>query len=340
MIPVSDIMKKQLFICDLNTGTKKCKCISLILALCICFVIFQTPAMAFSEYASNGNNTYNVFDPTDQNKISESSHLIELYFEDNNYILAGESVVYSIADENNNTELVMWIPENAEILQFLAADMMRGSSAIPINFSRQDDLLYFAEDQNISFGGMPLLYEIRYTVHSHEETATFTKIIREEDYFGYPVSRLILLVHHQEDEIPSVTLADGTPIIADEVNSEATQTAYIWSAPQFNDFSVILQKNSYAPTTESSPESSVNSLIVPGIVALVIVGAAVLYYKHDSGNIDKLEDIYEAELAVIARIKEDRKKNVLSKDEYESILQKHANNAEKVKSKMEKLKKT
>lgn len=333
LLKIRDKMQKQSF----TNKTKKGKNIqfTIILILCITFLLSHNPAMAFPENTDNANNT-SVVNSTDQSEVSEFSHLIELYFEDNNYILAGESVVYSTNKENVSDQLVMWVPENAEIMQFFATDMMESGSTVSINYSRQNGVLYFNRPGNLTSGGMPLLYKIRYVVHSHEEIPTFNKVISEEGPLDHQVSRLILLINHQKDQVPVITSADGSPIKADDTANEDNKTSYIWSSPQFSEFSVALQKNSYPQTSGTS----FGSFMIPGIIVLIIITVAIMYYRSQrNGDLKELEDIYEAEMEVISRIKEDRKNNRLSKDEYESVLKKHTDNVSKIKRKMEKQKK-
>ncbi|WP_292467323.1 hypothetical protein [Methanolobus sp.] len=294
----------------------------------------QNPVLAMSDTPDITNNSSSVLTPAHQAGISEYSHLIELSFDENNYIVAGEALVYSTDSQNKSEELALWIPENADIMQFQTTDMMATVASTAVNYSRNGNLLYFNSPDISNSTNMPLLYGIRYSVHSHEEVTTFNKVLREENVFGYPVSRLIIIVNHGENEVPAVTSADGTPIIADESMSESNQTSYIWSAPQFTEFMVTLEEENYHETSKTT----INPFIISGILVVIIIATAIIYYrKGNSEDMDELRDRYEAELAVIAKIEEDYKKNKLSKDEFESILKKHSDNASSIKRKMEKL---
>ncbi|MEZ5333951.1 MAG: hypothetical protein R2741_01250 [Methanolobus sp.] len=296
--------------------------------------------MAAYDNSGNINNSFTRETFSGETGTSEYSHLIELTFEENNYIIAGEAIVYS-TDANTSENFVLWLPENADIMQFQATDMMASVASTPVNYSREANLVYFSPPLHGNTTGMPLLYGLRYSVHSHEEIPTFHKVLREEDIFGYPISRLILIVNHESNEIPSVISAEGKPIVADEVSSEADQTSYLWYSPEFTEINVILESESIAQTSEDSS----NPLIIPGILAIIIIGAAIVYYKmyhkkQNPDNISELQDIYDAEMAVISQIKEDRKKKKLSKEEFDSILKKHTDNASKIKNKIEKQKRT
>ncbi|WP_340818569.1 hypothetical protein [Methanolobus sp. WCC4] len=309
------------------------RCIPMFFILCICSLFLITPAIAFPDDADNSSASTIAEDVG----ITEYSHLIEMYFEDDNYILVGESVVYSTGSANESGELVFYVPENANIMYLQVTDMAGSIPATSVNYSREDDFIYFSPVGLTGSGGMPLIYDTRYTVHSHEEVPTFNKVIRENGVLDYPISRLIIVVNHDNEEIPSITSADGIILVADEVMSGTNKTSYIWSSPDFDEVNVILEKHNTGPTAGGVPNYS----IIVGIILLVIVIAAVLYYKKgSSGKLNELEDIYEAELVVLAKIDEDRKKKKLSKEDFERIHKKHSDNAEKIKQKMEKLKRT
>ncbi|WMW22656.1 hypothetical protein RE476_02230 [Methanolobus mangrovi] len=297
----------------------------------------QGPALALSNDSDNISNPSAISTDSEQAGVSEFSHLIEVYFEDDNYLVASESIVYSASSANNSQELVLWIPENAEIMQFQVTDMIASTTATSVNYSRTGDFVSFPSYGDTSSSGMPLLYGIRYVVQSHEEEQTFRKVISEDGIFDYPVSRLIIIVHHEESEIPAITSVSGLQLVADEVISEMNYTSYAWSSPQFNEFSItLINQNSGTKTGMWD-----NYSLIVGIVLLIIVVAAALFYKkNDSGSISDLEDLYEAELAVLAQIKEDRKKKKLSEEEFENLHKKHSDSALKIKNKMEKLKKT
>lgn len=327
---ICDSMKKHLSSGNLNMKNNKKRHIVPMIVLFLSFIFLVNPATALSGYAGNNSSISAISYSGDG--ITEASHLIELYFEEDNYILAGESVVFS-QPENSSEKLVMWIPENASIMQFFSYDMMGSSAANTVNYSRDGDLLYITQSDNVNSTGMPLIYEIRYTLAGMDQTSTpvFTKFIRSDESFGYPVSRLILLVHHGENEVPSIISADGTTITADEVRSESNRTSYIWSSPQFEKFSVTLQK-------EQTAAGSLDRFILPLIMILIIAAAVVYYKKREKRDLTELQDIYDAQMAVIAKIKEDRKKNLLSGEEYENILKKHTENASRIKEKMERKK--
>lgn len=306
--------------------------------LCVCCVFLQDPVLAHADISENVSNQSAISGVYEQTGISEYSHLIELYFEGNDYVFATESIVYSAGSANDSEEFVLWVAENTEVMQFQVSDMANSSTATSVNYSKEGNLLYFPSYYGTTgSSGMPLLYGIRYATHSHEEVPTFRKVIRKDGIFDYPISRLIIVVNHEENEIPAVLSADGLRIVADETTSDKNSTSYIWSTPQFTELKVTLEEDDFNQTAKTQYDS----LIVPGILTIIIIAATVLYYrKKTPGNLNDFKDLYEAEMAVIAQIKEDRKKNKLSNEDAERLLKKHSTNASKIKSKMEKLKKT
>lgn len=305
----------------------------------ICCLFLQASALAHANISENISDQSAISGIYEQTGISEYNHLIELYFEENDYVFVTESIVYSTGSANDSEEFVLWVPENAEIMQFQVTDMASSSAATSVNYSKEGNFLYFPSYGTTSSSGMPLLYDIRYATHSHEAVPTFRKVIREDEVFDYPISRLIIVVNHEENEIPAIISAEGLTIAADEIISDKNYTSYIWSFPQFNELSIALEKNN----DERAATIPYNSFVMLGILGIIIVimAAAILHYRKESpGEMSKLEDRYEAELTVLAQIKADRKKNKLSKEEFESLHKKHSDNALKIKSKMEKLKKT
>ncbi|WP_094228292.1 hypothetical protein [Methanolobus psychrotolerans] len=307
--------------------------IPIFIVLSVFCLFLQAPALANDE---NEGNESAISIVSKQTRISEFSHLIELYFEDDNYVIISESIVYSAGSPNNSEELVLWIPENAEIMQFQVTDMAGSTPISSVNYSRKDNLLYFHSYGTTASDGMPLLYMIRYAVHNHEENPAFRKVIREEEIFEYPISRLIIVVNYEEGNVPAIYSADGFSLVADQVTNGETYTSYVWSSPQFNELSIALQNN-----IDTNTGNGHNSGLIAGIILLVIVLAGVVYYKMNRpGYSEELEDLYEAELAVLAQIKEDRIKNKLSREEFEKLHKKHTGNALKIKNKKDKLKKT
>ncbi len=308
------------------------------LVICVCCVFLQVPVLAHADISENVSNQSAISGVYEQAGISEYSHLIELYFEGNDYVFATESIVYSPGSANDSEEFVLWVAENTEVMQFQVSDMANSGTVTSVNYSKEGNLLYFPSYYGTTgSSGMPLLYGIRYATHSHEEVPTFRKVIRKDGIFDYPISRLIIVVNHEENEIPAILSADGLRIVADETISDKNSTSYIWSTPQFTELKVTLEEDDFNQTAKTQYDS----LIVPGILAIIIIAATVLYYrKKTPGNLNDFKDIYEAEMAVIAQIKEDRKKNKLSNEDAERLLKKHSTNVSKIKSKMEKLKKT
>ena len=310
------------------------------LVICVCCVFLQVPVLAHADISENVSNQSAISGVYEQAGISEYSHLIELYFEGNDYVFATESIVYSAGSANDSEEFVLWVAENTEVMQFQVSDMANSSTATSVNYSKEGNLLYFPSYYGTTgSSGMPLLYGIRYATHSHEEVPTFRKVIRKDGIFDYPISRLIIVVNHEENEIPAIISADGLRIVADETTSDKNSTSYIWSFPQFNEFSIILEKNDDKQAA-TIPYNSFFMLGILGII-IVIIAAVILYYKKgSSGKLSGFEDRYEAELAVLAQLKEDKEKKKLSKEEFESLHKKHSESALRIKRKIEEMKKT
>lgn len=305
-----------------------------LLMLCGCLILSQTlsPALANDTNGTSANATVPA-----QTGVSEFSHLIEIKFLADGYVLVEEAVVYSTGTANDIEELVFWVPDNADIMQFQATEMADSTTSGPINYSRNGNFLYFQPHETTGSGGMPLLYGIRYVIQETGEASAFRKVIRDQGTFEYPIARLIVIVDHDEGRVPIISSDEGLSLTADETVHELDYTSFVWTSPQFDELSITLEEQG----PDNGSRNGYNSGIIIGILLLVALIRIVVYNKKgSSGDLDELEDSYEAELAVIARIEEDRKKNKLSKEEFESLHKKHTESALKIKSKKEKLKKT
>ncbi|MBP1909032.1 hypothetical protein [Methanolobus bombayensis] len=281
---------------------------------------------------------------TEQGNVSEYNHLIELSLLNTGYVVVSESMVYLIestkGQDSNQTEIKLWIPENAEIMQFQVTDMANTNSAVPVNFTRDTNYLYFYSNENEVSSDMPLLYGIRYVLPDTGDEV-FRKIIYEKGELEQPMSRLIVTVHHDENTDISLFSENGDLLAADDTVVEANYSSYTWNTPEFNEFTINREQNELVQSTETSE----NNLIIPILVLIVIVVAVGYYYMRkkspaNSKDISELEDLYDAEMAVLSQIKQDRKNNKLSQEEFDNLKKKHSESASKIKIELEKLKRT
>nr|WP_321498622.1 hypothetical protein [uncultured Methanolobus sp.] len=311
------------------------------LALTLCIVSLLTPAMALS----NDNGTLTADSAIiGQGNVSEYNHLIEVSLLNTGYIVVSESMVYLIESSGNpdsdQTQIKFWIPENAEIMQFQVTDMAGTNSAVPVNYTRGKNYLYFDPEDNEASSGMPLLYGIRYVIPD-TGNEVFQKVIHEDGELEQSINRLITVVYHSEYVVPKITSAEGKTIMADETVAGDNYTSFEWSSPQFEEFNIVTEE--LEPVTQK--QTRYNSGMIIGILLFIAVIGAVLYYKKkdsrgNSKDISELQDLYDAEMAVIARIKHDRKNNKLSQEEYDKLEKRHGQNASKIKKEIEKMKKT
>jgi hypothetical protein len=311
------------------------------LSLALCIILLQIPAMALS--SDNGNLSVESV-TAEQGNISEYNHLIEVSLLDTGYVVVSESMVYlieSAGDQySNQNQIMLLIPENAEIMQFQATDMAGANSALPVNYTRDGNYLYFYSQENEISSGMPLLYGVRYVLPD-TGNEVLRKVIYENGELEQPISRLIVTVYHNENSDISISSENGDLLTADNTVMEANYSSYMWNAPQFNEFTITCEEKELVQNTTTSG----NSQIIPILVVIIIVAPAAFYYTKkyapkSSKDINELEDLYEAEMTVIDRIKQDRKNNKLSQEEFDKLKKKHSENASKIKSEMEKLKKT
>jgi len=311
------------------------------LALALCTMLMITPALALSP----DNVTLSPESMTSgQGNVSEYNHLIEVSLLNSGYIVVSESMVYLIDPTNkqhsNQSQIMFWIPENSQIMQFQTTDMAGSNSVMPVNFTRDGNYLYFYSEKNESSSGMPLLYGIRYVLPDTGDEV-LRKVIYKKGELEQPISRLILTVYHDENTGISLSSENGALLTADDTVLEANYSSYVWSTPEFNEFTITRNEKDLVQNTATSG----NNLVIPLVIIILIVVVAGYYYmrKNSSANskdINELEDLYEAEMAVLERIKKDRKNNKLSKKEFDKLEKKHSESASKIKKELEKIKKT
>ncbi|TQD23464.1 hypothetical protein FKV42_13125 [Methanolobus vulcani] len=310
------------------------------LSLALCIILLQIPAMALS--SDNGNLSVESV-TAEQGNVSEYSHLIEVSLLDTGHVVVSESIVYlidSAEDEySNQSQIMLWISENAEIMQFQASDMAGANSALPVNYTRDGNYLYFYSLENESSSGMPLLYGISYVLPD-TGNEVLRKVIYKEEELEQPISRLIVTVYHNGDAGISISSENEDLLTADNTVMEENYSSYMWNAPKFNEFTITCEEKELVQDTTTSG----NSRIIPILIVIIIVVAGGYHYMKkrtpaNSNDINELEDLYEAEMIVIDRIKKDRKNNKLSQEEFDKLKKKHSESASKIKSEMEKLKK-
>ncbi len=243
--------------------------------------------------------------------------------------------MYSTSALNGSEEIILWVPETAEIKEFQITDMAGGASTSSVSYRRENDLLYFPAGHKGNSSGRPVLYGIRYVIQDQENDQIFRKVFREEGIFEYPISRLIIVIQHEKEDIPEITSPEGFSIMADEVISEGERTSYAWYTPHFNELSISLGDQSIGAGNNNTTGA------IALLILLILAIAGLLFYKKkDHDDPEELKDMYEAEKEVLARIEEDRKNNILSREEFEELQKKHSENASRIKIKMERSKRT
>ncbi|WP_407356175.1 hypothetical protein [Methanolobus sp. WCC5] len=314
--------------------------LTLFLILSACLILLQIPAQAFQDNTSDINVSSQDNSSSVISAISEYSHLIEIHFHDNDLLIVSESIVYLMDVTAEDEELVLWVPEAAQITHLQVTDMAGTADVRSLDHERNGSLVYFSSHGISGSNGMPQLYGIRYAIQDSGEGTVYRKVLREQGTFGYPTSRLIIIVAHDEDKVPVIISGEDLLIEADETISETDQTSYVWYSPQFDQLSITLEERDKGLEAEQGYAG-----IIAGAILFIIV-IAVLYNRYrrndstDPYMPGELEDLYDAELAVIARIEGDWKKDKLSKEEYDSLHKKHTESAAGIKKRIEKLKRS
>lgn len=311
------------------------------LVLTFIIISMATPAIALSsENQTSPAESMMAY----QGDVSEYNHLIEVSLLNTGYVVVSESMVYLIEStedqDSNQTEIKLWIPENAEIMEFQVTDMAGTNSVVPVNYTRGTNYLYFYSEKNESSSGMPLLYGIKYVLPD-TGNEVLRKVIYEKEELEQPISRLIVTVYHDENTEISFSSENGPLLTVDDTVLEANYSSYTWNMPAFNEFTIAREEKEAVQNTEKSD----NNLAIPMLIVIIIVAPAAFYYTRkytpkSLKDINELEDLYDAEIAVLARIKQDRKNDKLSQEEFHRLEKKHSESLSKIKSELEKLKKT
>ncbi len=300
-----------------------------VLILISSMILLMVPSTAFPESNISADGT------TDQrSEATVLRHLVNVDLSDESFILVTESIVYSLNRSNDENRLMMRIPAGASIMQFTVTDMTDSTSSYNVDYLREGSLLLFDNYAYTGSNEMPFLYDIRYVVPMGDKEPSFSKLLRDEGYFYYNISRFVLVVKHKDNWSPIIRTNDGFPLVAEEIGREPERTTYIWSSPAFDSIDV---------NVKILDDGSIFNgghffwILVGALVFFTILAVGINRKQQDLPNDpDELEALYESELIVLSRIKEDYKDKKLNKEEFDSFYKEHSENLSRIKKKMEK----
>ncbi|WP_406662234.1 hypothetical protein V7O66_06160 [Methanolobus sp. ZRKC3] len=311
-----------------GTGFKKSNiCRSLVLIIVFsCLLISINSTSGF--YNVNGSDSFN----SSMEQIIESSHLIELDLNHEGTIFVQESIVFSVSGEEALDNLIIHIPETAEVTSFKRIEMM-GTDSKQIEYLRDQDALYFNDSERLYQSSMPALYEISYVLEDGKNaySHSFSKVLHDSEKTSYPISRLAVVVNYPEGVHVSLTDAIGNALKADEIKDESNTVSFTWTSPDFD----VLLVSTHKAVEQGSAKNIQNIFVLALVSVTALVLVFVLYSKRKkNADIHDLEDRYEALLAVILQTEEDRKNKVISDQEFKALHKKYKQQAMEVKKKM------
>ena len=277
---------------------------------------------AAKEYISSGN--YSI------TRLIESSHLIEIDLTHEGVIPVQESIVFSVTGNGTTDKLMITVPETAEVISVQRTEMM-GSGSEQVDYTRVQDTLYFNDPERFSESPIPALYEIKYVLYEDSDihSRSFSKTLQDKERSTYPISRLAVLVNDSESVHVRLTDATGNRLKADEVKSTTGTVSFTWINPDFD----VLTVNTHVPVDENAGalKEKIGILL---ILALITGAASVFYSKKKKGDINDLEDRYEALVGVIIQIEEDWNNKVITEQEFKELHKKYKQHATETKKRI------
>lgn len=275
-------------------------------------------------------------------------HLIELdalQLKAQNSLLIKETLIFrNTGTKDFYGDLRTWLPDGSENITLARSEMMTGGGLIPINYTRNGNIITWKEyvEQNSQ---LPFLYTVEYTVKQGEsgkpDIETFTKKLAIPTYISYKyiekpdLAAIIIKITRQQGSMVKFLDENGNKIAATEVDEK--DEIFRFSNPQFKEINVEISQTA---STASTPEGIQG--YAPYIVIGILVILALLYpyikkkLKSDKNGEEtsdepvetkEPEEIEEEPLEIIGDEKKENlerlKKDLLSKinsleKEYES----------------------
>ncbi|VVB55821.1 Uncharacterised protein [uncultured archaeon] len=241
---------------------------------------------------SNATNTTNI--PQDTGTISQIDfnnttssdqdiimvqHLIEVDagLKTENKLLIKETLIFrNIGTKDFFGDLKTWLPDGSEGVIVARSEMMTGGGNVPINFSRNGNIISW-KDYVGKNSSLPFLYALEYTVQqkagaSSSEIYSKKLVVPALTSYKYVENpnigaALVLKITKPAGNTVQFTDENGNKIAATDVNE--TGGIFRFSSPKFNEINVEI---SPSPLSTSASQS-----YAPYVVIGILIILALLY---------------------------------------------------------------
>ena len=339
------------------------------LGILICILLITQTAFAYADLAQDGETAAPTSMPgiTSGNTIGNIvvlQELIEVDISNAEYIAVRETIIFSAAG-NYTTDLMTWVPNEAEEIVISRQEMTEGTSALMLQHTQEGNVLRFNDAERFNAPGMPPMYAIQYVVQktSQDEELEYNKILQYPTYINYPISSFIVKIIPAQGMEFVIKDEGGNVIQGDSIETENNAIVHSWASPQFKEFSI--------GTKSKSNITGILPYIAIGLLILAVLAFPFVQkkmkgedekafvesddysedeieddsdYEEDENeeenelyveeevtiekpDLDELETRYDAVLSLLNEIKVDRDNGDISDEEYETVSKKYKSEA-------------
>ncbi|MGP8322209.1 MAG: hypothetical protein ACT6FE_07835 [Methanosarcinaceae archaeon] len=329
------------------------------LGLLICILLMTQTAFSYPEYSNESTTAapspmHGSSPVNSVGNVVVLRQLIEVDISSAENVIVRETIVFRTTG-NYTTDLMVWLPDDAEIMSISRQNMTEDNPAIQLQYMQEGNILKFNDAERLNTPGiMAPMYALHYVIPiTMDKESEYTKIIQYPTYINYPVSSLIVTVIPAEGMDIVIKDEGGNVIQGDIIELGINAVIHTWSSPEFKEFTISTK--SKGNTTNILP------YIAIGIIILAVLTLPFIREKVKGGNdnkfakkvgtskeekkekedsdhknkskvinvgetittkepdLNELEDRYDATLSLLNKIKNDRDSGNLSEKEYKIL---------------------
>ncbi|MGP8319371.1 MAG: hypothetical protein ACT6FD_01060 [Methanosarcinaceae archaeon] len=326
------------------------------LGILICILLMAQTAFSYPEYANESATATPISMPglssgDSVGNIVVLRQLVEVDISNAEHVIVRETIVFRTTG-NLMTDLMIWVPDDAEIMSIYRQNMTEDKPAIPLQHIQEGNILKINDTEHLNASGMmPPMYAVQYVIPATvDKEPEYTKILQYPTYINYPISSLIVTVMPAEGMDIVIKDEGGNVIQGEIIELDLNAVVHTWSSPKFKEFTISTKSKSN--TTNILPYVAIG-IIIMAVLAFPFIqkkikdgnGNTLLkstdtsnkekkdssYEKKGAGvNVDQkvttkkpdlneLEDRYDAILSLLNKIKNDRDNGNLSDEEYGTL---------------------
>ncbi len=242
-------------------------------------------AYAYPEYANNNTTATPISMPVHSSGNSVGNivvlqQLVEVDISSVENIIVRETIVFKTTG-NYTTDLMIWVPDGAEIMGISRQDMTEEKPAIPLQYVQEGNILQFNDAERLNTTGiMPPMYAIQYVIPrtTVDKEPEYTKILQYPTYINYPISNLIVTIISAEGIDTAIKDEGGNVIQGDTIESGINRVMHAWSSPEFKEFTIS--------TRSQGNTTNILLYIAIGLIILAVLAFPFVQKKMKAGNGD------------------------------------------------------